>query len=64
MLPSVNVLRNDQKLIPISNHKQKKRKNVLGVSVKISKLKKKISTRVTTLKIFILPEECPQNNKQ
>ena len=41
MLPSVNVLRNDQKLIPISNHKQKKRKNVLGVSVKISKLKKK-----------------------
>jgi len=32
MFPSVNVLylRTDQKLIPISYHKQKKRKNVLG----------------------------------
>ena len=72
MLPSVNViyLRTDQKLIPVSYHKQKKRKDVLG-SGKICKLKKILQESLLlqpimilinffcNLKIFILSEECP-----
>jgi len=50
MLSSVNVIyfRTDHKLIPVFYRKQKKRNMYWEESGKIPKLKKKISTRVTT----------------